>query len=169
MKKLPSRTQVLDALGGEDRALHAQEVANKLGVGPEGYSGLLRMLDDLVFDGVAIARGQRFKLEKRSHAKRGGTRERREGLLTVNPRGFGFVASPTATGDDVFIATESLGSGMHGDLVVVEVIARGSRGPEGIIVEVKKRGTVRVSGILRRRGKSAWIEPDDPRIRGPVV
>src|SRR5687768_13419833 len=140
-RALPTRTAVLDLIGGEDRALHAQEVAERLGVGPESYQGLLRLLDDLVFDGVLTARGQRFKLDQ----KRGGgatkNRERRDGILTVNPRGFGFVASPTATGDDVFINAESLGSGMHGDHVVVEIVARGARGAEGIIVEVKKRGT----------------------------
>lgn len=151
--------------------MHAQEVATRLGVGPESYQGLLRMLDDLVFDGVAVARGgQRFKLDKKAQSSRGGgTRDRREGVLTMNPRGFGFVASPAATGDDVFISPESLNNAMHGDRVIVEIVARGSRGPEGQIVEVKERGSQRVSGILRRRGKSAWVEPDDPRVRGPIV
>lgn len=167
-KALPSRTAVLDLLGSEDRPIHAQEVADRLGVGPESYAGLLRLLDQLVYDGVATVRGgQRFKLDKK--AIRGRDRERREGVLTVNPRGFGFVASPTATGDDVFIAAEALGGAMHGDRVMVEIVARGSRGAEGQIVEITKRGTPRVSGILRRRGKSAWVEPDDPRVRGPVV
>src|SRR6185369_7340108 len=132
------------------------------------YQGLLRLLDDLVFDGVLTARGQRFKLDrKRGGATKGG--ERREGVLTVNPRGFGFVASPTATGDDVFVNADSLGGAMHGDKVIVEVVARGSRGAEGQIVEITRRGATRVSGILRRRAKSAWVELDDPRLRGPVV
>ncbi|MCL2725443.1 MAG: VacB/RNase II family 3'-5' exoribonuclease [Polyangiaceae bacterium] len=96
-------------------------------------------------------------------------RDRREGVLSVNPRGFGFVASPTATGDDVFIPTASLSGAMHGDRVVVEIVARGSRGAEGQIIEVMERGTNRISGILRRRGKSAWVLPDDPRVRGPVT
>jgi len=167
-RALPSRTAVLDALGAAGGPVHASELAEKLGVGPESYQGLLRLLDDLVFDGVLSARGQRFKLDK----KRGGAKgrgERREGLLTVNPRGFGFVASPTASGDDVFVNADSLGGAMHGDQVIVEVIARGSRGAEGSIVEIVKRGSTRVSGVLRRKGRSAWIDLDDPRIRGPVV
>jgi len=167
-KPLPSRNAVLDVVGGEDRALHAQEVADRLGVGPESYSGLLRLLDDLVFDGVLSARGQRFKLDKK-RAARSRDRERREGTLTVNPRGFGFVASPTAAGDDVFIGADSLGGAMHGDTVIVEIVARGSRGAEGQIVEVNKRGTTRVSGVLRRKGKQAWVELDDPRVRGPLM
>lgn len=167
-RTLPSRTAVLDLLGSEDRPIHANEVADRLGVKPESYQGLLRLLDDLVFDGVLVARGQRFKLDqKRAGAAR--ARERREGRLTVHPRGFGFVASPAATGDDVFVNPDALGGAMHGDHVVVEIIARGARGAEGHIVEVKKRGTTRVSGILRRRGKSAWVELDDPRVQGPLV
>ncbi|GAH64465.1 unnamed protein product, partial [marine sediment metagenome] len=108
---------------------------------------------------------------KRAPAKSGGRadRERREGLLKVNPRGFGFVASPTASGDDVYVSPENLDGAMHGDHVIVEIFARGGRGPEGSIVEIKQRGSTRVSGILRRRGKSAWVELDDPRLKGPVV
>lgn len=167
-RPLPSRTAVLDLLGGEDRPLHANEVAERLGVGPDRYQGLLRLLDDLVFDGVLTARGQRFKLDrKRGAAAR--ARERRDGTLTVNPRGFGFVASPGATGDDVFVNADSLGGAMHGDKVTVEIVARGARGAEGQIVEINERGTTRVSGILRRRGRSAWIELDDPRVKGPLV
>ena len=167
-RALPSRTAVLDLLEAEGRPVHANELAEKLGVSPQSYQGLLRLLDDLVFDGILTARGQRFKLDK----KRGGSKrrgERREGLLTVNPRGFGFVASPTASGDDVFVNADSLGGAMHGDHVIVEIVARGARGAEGTIVEIVKRGTTRVSGILRRKGRNAWIDLDDPRVRGPVV
>ncbi|MBX3233861.1 MAG: VacB/RNase II family 3'-5' exoribonuclease [Labilithrix sp.] len=240
-KALPSRTHVLDVFEQADGALHTNEVAERLGVAEESIPGLLRLLDDLVFDGILVARGQRFKLDsrgpasapaapptlhaaklpapakkkglppkspkrtkahdpdpkplfeeeaeeepsrgpgaaKRVSARRGPggvssrgagpSRTRREGLLKINPRGFGFVASPTATGDDVFIGAESLGGAMHGDQVIVEVVARGTRGAEGQIVEVVKRGVTRVSGILQRKGKSAWVDLDDPRIRGPVV
>src|SRR5262245_12078876 len=110
--RLPSRTAVLDALGADDRPIHVNELAGKLGVGPESYQGLLRLLDDLVFDGVLTARGQRFKLDKRRAAPN-KSRDRREGILTVNPRGFGFVASPAASGDDVFVSADALGGAMH--------------------------------------------------------
>lgn len=194
-KPLPSRNAVLDLLGGEGRPVHAQEIAKRLDVGPASFDGLLRMLDSLVFDGVLRARGQQFELEggkakakaprdeRPARTERGErpargerplrgerpARDRRDGVLTINPRGFGFVASPVATGDDVFIPAESLSGAMHGDKVVVEIVARGHRGAEGQIVEIKERSHTRVSGILRRRAKSAWVEPDDPRVRGPVV
>lgn len=163
--RLPTRTEVLDLLAEADEPIHAREIAKRFDI-PEGaFDGLMRLLDNLVFDGTATVRGQRFKLAKGSrHA-----RESREGYLTVNPKGFGFVASASAAGDDVFIPPDALGGAMHGDTVIVAITGRGSRGPEGRIERVVMRGAKRIAGILRRRGKSAWVEPDDARVRGPVV
>ncbi len=87
----------------------------------------------------------------------------------MNPRGFGFVSSLGDVGDDVFIPQDALLGAMHGDVVRIRVRARSSRGAEGEIVEIVERATKRVAGTLRRRGKSAWCEPDDTRIRGPIV
>ncbi len=100
---------------------------------------------------------------------RAGDSQRREGYVTIHPRGFGFVASGENTGDDVFVAKEGLMGAMHGDKVVVTITGRGPRGPEGSVVAVLQRSIVRVAGVLRRRGKSAWLEPDDTRVRGPIV
>jgi ribonuclease R len=106
-----------------------------------------------------------------AHARpvRRGADTEREGYLTVHPRGFGFVASGERAGDDVFVAKEALQGAMQGDKVKVAITGRGPRGPEGAIVAVLARGVVRVAGVLRRRGKSAWLEPDDARVRGPIV
>jgi ribonuclease R len=163
---LPQRGAVLDLLSSDDRAFHYREIATKLGVDETSIQGLLRLLDDMAFDGVLVQRqGHRFKLGKKAVLGRGETRE---GSLSVNPRGFGFVSS-VGFADDVFIPPESLRGAMHGDTVVVRVRSRSSRGTEGEIVEIKARGTTRIAGVLRRRGKSAWVEPDDTRVRGPVV
>jgi ribonuclease R len=166
-KRLPSRTDVLDVFGGDTRPLHTREIASRLAVSEADYLGLQRMLDDLSFEGVLSARpGQKFHLSQKTAASRGAERD---GLLTVHPRGFGFVASLDAAGDDVFIPPESLGGAMHGDRVRVRVRSRTARGAEGEIVAVVDRGMKRVAGTLRRKGKSAWLEPDDNRVRGPIV
>ncbi len=214
-KALPTRADVLKLLEAEEQPVHAREIAKRLAVGDDRYQGFMRLLDNLVFDGVLHARdGHKFKLAARGNARfaakepepraraarapderggrargreerepprggrgpeerRGGRerggREERDGTLSVNARGFGFVASPTASGDDVFIPGEGLRGAMHGDKVRVGIVARGPRGAEGAILEILARGTPRVSGILRRRGKSAWLEPDDTRVKGPIV
>src|SRR5262249_6334117 len=40
---------------------------------------------------------------------------------------------------------------------------------EGAIASVVSRRHPRVAGVLRRRGRRAWLEPDDSRIRGPIA
>lgn len=74
-----------------------------------------------------------------------------------------------ATGQDIFVLAENLNGAMHGDTVRVRISVIPPRGAEGIITSVLKRGIVRVAGTLRRKGKSAWLEPDDARVRGPIV
>jgi ribonuclease R len=166
-QRLPTRTEVLDLLGSDPRPLHAREIASRLKVSEVDYLGLQRLLDSLSFEGVLAMRpGQRFKLSQKTSQSQGAERE---GLLTVHPRGFGFVASLDASGDDVFIPPEAMSGAMHGDRVRVRVRARGARGPEGEVIAVLERGTQRVVGTLRRKGKSAWLEPDDARVRGPIV
>lgn len=91
-----------------------------------------------------------------------------EGLLNMNPRGFGFVAGGVGN-DDVYVPPDAIGGALHGDRVLVAVVAQSDRGLEGRIEQVVKRRNPRVAGVLRRRGKSAWLEPDDSRLRGPIV
>jgi ribonuclease R len=135
-----------------------------LGVAETAYPGLLRILDDLAFEGAVTARGQRFMLSRSSKSAHGT----REGFVSVSPRGFGFVSSANHD-DDVFIPRESLKGAMHGDKVIVQVVGKSSRGTEGAIETILERAIKRVAGVLRRKGRSAWIEPDDTRIRGPIV
>jgi ribonuclease R len=166
-KPVPSRTEVLELLGSEQRPLHAREIASRLRVSEVDYLALQRLLDELSFEGVLAARpGQRFKLLPRSAQSRGAERE---GLLTVHPRGFGFVASLGETGDDVFVPPDALAGAMHGDRVRVRIRARSARGAEGEVVSILERGQKRVAGTLRRKGKGVWLEPDDPRVRGPIA
>jgi len=100
---------------------------------------------------------------------RGGEKrpEAWEGVLSLNPRGFGFVAA--AGQHDVYVPPEAIGAGMHGDRVRVVVTAHSPRGLEGRIDDIVARRSPRVAGVLRKRGRSAWLEPDDTRIRGPIV
>jgi len=163
-RALPTKAHVLTLLGGESRAFHAREIAERLGVSEIAYPGLLRILDDLAFEGAVHARGQRFTLSKQSQRSLGA----REGFVSVSPRGFGFVSSANHE-DDVFIPRESLKGAMHGDKVIAVVTGKTSRGTEGAIETIVERAIKRVAGVLRRKGRQAWIEPDDTRIRGPII
>jgi ribonuclease R len=85
----------------------------------------------------------------------------------MSPRGFGFVVVPGK--DDVYVPSEAIGGAMHGDRVLVRLHGKTPRGAEGRVERVVSRRNPRVAGVLRKRGKSVWLEPDDSRIRGPIV
>src|SRR6185436_5714123 len=111
-RALPIKDEILGLLQGEDRAVHARELFGNLDLFEAAYPGLLRILDDLVFDGLFVARpGQKFKFAKKAAEGRGA---RVTGTLSVNVRGFGFVSSEGAAekgarSDDVFIGSEGMG------------------------------------------------------------
>jgi ribonuclease R len=118
--------------------------------------------------------GQKFTVNKRAEvlAPTGGQGTLITGTLSVNQRGFGFVAPEGPRKDksqDIFIPEDSLEGAMHGDKVSVRIVAKSNRGFEGHIERVLERARIRVGGILRRRGNSAWLEPDDARVRGPIT
>jgi ribonuclease R len=163
-RTLPSRGDIVRCLVDAGRALHAREIANRCDVPERSYPHLLELLDQLSFDGtVRRMGGSRFG------AQRGvaSAAPSWEGLLKLHPRGFGFVNA--AGQDDVYVAPDGIGAALHGDRVRVSVIGKSARGVEGRIEEVVSRRNPRVAGVLRRRGKSAWLEPDDARLRGPIV
>lgn len=163
-KPLPARGEIVRCLHEAARPLHARELATRLGVDEAAYSRLLTLLDQLSLDGtIKPIAGHRFKAQKRPDA----TGSSWEGLLSVHPRGFGFVSAVGQ--DDVYVAPDGIGGALHGDRVRVTEIGRTSRGVEGCIDAIVARRSPRLAGVLRRRGKSVWLEPDDARIRGPIV
>ncbi len=157
------RDQVADLLATQTRALHAREIASRLEVREGDYLELLALLDELAFDGLVRALpGQRFR------AARSAPAEKREGFLSVNPKGFAFLSTPGES-QDVFVPAQAVAGAMHGDRVRIRVVGRTSRGLEGAVEEILERRHLRVAGLLRRRGRSTWLEPDDNRVRGPIV
>ncbi len=164
MALLPSRGDVVRCLLDAGRALHAREIATRLSVTDAAYPRLLELLDQLALDSsIRRLPGSRFRAATPS----GDSRSTWEGTLTVNPRGFGFVAAPGH--DDVYVAPDGIGAALHGDRVEVIALSRTSRGVEGRIERIVARRSPRVAGVLRRRGASAWLEPDDARLRGPIT
>ena len=174
----PRRAAVIEALENEGRPLHAREIVSKLRVDARHEAALGRVLDDLVFDGTITALpGQRFRLsgaglgggghQAPTRGGRGAGREV-EGFLTVHPRGFGFVPTE-GPGSDLFVPAEALMGAMHGDRVVARVVGENPKGLEGSITKIVARRNAKIPGVLRKRGKSSWVEPDDQRVRGPIV
>ncbi len=159
---LPGREEILQCAAEEPRALHVAEFAARLGLNTKQRPRLRDMLEQLVLEGALTALpGQRYRgVQGRGL---GGW----EGVLSVHPRGFAFVNS--AGQKDVFVPPPGIGAALHGDTVRIVVVANTSRGLEGRVEGIVSRRNPRVTGVLHRRKKSAWLEPDDERIRGPIV
>ncbi len=163
---LPSRGDVVRCLLASKRPQHARDIAEKCRVNEASYNRFLELLDTLSLEGTVIrTSGNRYKAQPEDAL--GGKKGRFEGVLSMHPRGFGFVSA--LDHDDLFIAPDGIGAAMHGDTVSVSVIGRNKRGSEGTIHRVVKRREAQIPGLLRRSGRSSWLEPDDARVRGPIV
>lgn len=162
--RIPAKGEVIRMLADAKKPVHARELATQLGVSEANVPRLITALDELAEQRrIKRLSGQRYTAELREVTQSEGW----EGVLSMNQRGFGFV---NAVGhDDVYIAPEATGSAMHGDRVKIIVVSRSGRGTEGRVDLVVSRRNPRVAGVLRKRGRSMWLEPDDSRVRGPIV
>jgi ribonuclease R len=89
------------------------------------------------------------------------------GRIKIHPVGYGFVV-PDDKSEDVHVSARSRGAAMDGDTVEIEAWP-GVRGTEGRVLRVISRGRAKITGQLERAGKQMILQPDDPRITGPVA
>jgi ribonuclease R len=177
----PERETVMQVLREQaPRALHLGEICKRVGVKKRRREEVLDLLDELVDLGMAREMpGRRFRTSERAEPHRPAfgrgpasaglprsTTNVVHGRLTQHPRGFAFVATEEG-GPDVFIPPDAVNGALHTDYVAVQAHPT-HKGREGRVVEVRGRGLTQVSGTVQRRGRSAWLEPDDARIRGPL-
>jgi ribonuclease R len=174
MTKPIHKDAVLEVLRRRRRALHLSEVCEKLRVPKDERDRVLDMLEEVVSLGLATELpGRRFRANRQrprpaaSPQVRGDDGMTATGRLTMHPSGFGFVA-PEEGGADVFIPPPAVGGAMHGDKVRLRV-RRSHKGFEGDVIEVLERRRGHLTGVFRRAGGNAWIDPDDPRMRGPMA
>ena len=94
-------------------------------------------------------------------------RNEAEGRLTVNPRGYGFVATPAG---DVYVAAADMHGAMHHDIVVIRLFQHPKGvGPAGEVLQVTERANVRMVGRFEKQGRLAIVTPTDRRIRSDVL
>lgn len=159
---IPDDAALLEALrDSASHPMHVSDIGRRLGLAISARHELSEALDALVSRNLLAAMpGSRYRLPRAR-----GTRI--EGHFHQHPRGFAFV-TPNDGGDDVFIPAASVLGAMHGDLVAA-MAQQGDRGREGVVTEVISRRPPLVPGTLRARLRGAWVEPDDARIRGPIL
>ncbi len=91
-----------------------------------------------------------------------------QGRISVNMRGYGFVATPAG---DVYIGSGDMRGAMHGDTVSIRLHQRVERGKgkSGEVVDVVERKNITIVGRFEKQGRMALVSPTDRRIRGDVI
>ena len=88
------------------------------------------------------------------------------GRLSMNRRGFGFVATPLG---DIYIGKRDTNGAMHGDTVTVRLDPKRTReGRAGEVVQVLEHGVTEIVGRFERHGALGIVVPTDARIRGDL-
>lgn len=89
-----------------------------------------------------------------------------KGKLTGNSRGFGFVISEDNTIPDTFVPASAMSGALHGDTVLVRLVAKGS--DEGRIVKIISRGVQTVVGRFSLSREFGFVIPDDKRFSSDI-
>ncbi len=141
------------------------------------HRALRNLIEELLAGGVlsADSRGQiRYVGRESKGSGEAAGPARVVGTLSALRRGGGIVRSDR-TGEEIMIPARFMRTALHRDTVAVVPFARPLRGRgaeeqrrEGEVVEVIRRGTKTVTGVLERRGHFYVVVPDDERMRRDV-
>ncbi len=153
------RKAILRALKAHEGAMTVEELL----AGPVKGTPVTQVRDTLrhlIGSGHVVERpkGRYTALEARNTAT---------GRLGVNPRGYGFVATPAG---DVYVAGTDMHGAMHNDIVTIRIYQHpGKLGPAGEVSGIVKHGNERIVGRFEKSGKLGVVTPTDRRVRGEVL
>lgn len=160
---IASREAILAHLEAHGEPMSAETLAHELNLSaPDRFEALSKRLGAMLRDGQLLMN------------RRGGYAVARKldlvaGTVLANADGFGFL-KPDAGGDDLFLPPAQMRQVMHGDRVLASVTGLDRRGrPEGAIVEVLERKTLRLVGRFQESDGIASVAPDDRRLQHDVL
>ncbi len=156
------REQILALLSRKDyRPLNAVEIAREVGTSGRTRVALRKTLRDLERAGqIARIRKDRYILPAEADLV--------TGKLSIHPQGYGFLIPEKATGADLFVAAENIGTAMHGDRVVARISretpsSRVRARREARVIRILERAHDTIVGTLQHSRNFYYVVPDDPR------
>jgi ribonuclease R len=156
------REQILALLSRKEyRPLNAIEIARKIGASGRARVALRSTLRELERAGqIARIRRDRYILPAEADLV--------TGKLSIHPVGYGFLTPEKATGPDLFVAAENIGTAMHGDRVVARISDEAPSNRikarrEGRVIRILERAHDTIVGTLQRSRNFYYVVPDDPR------
>jgi len=154
-------------------------LARKLHIGgEEEYRALRALVRSLIDGGVLTADGEgriRYAPASKKKQPAGGASHRIVGVISLLRRGGGAVRAGEPE-QQYFVPQAFLRTAFDGDTVAIVPFAQREPGrkadaaklPEAEVVEVVERTTTTVTGRLQKGPNSAFVVPDDERIRRDV-
>lgn len=145
------------------KAYRAKEIAKELGYKDNKtyrrFQDVLSEMDEQNMIGKAARNQYTFKPRP----------TKLEGILRVNPQGFGFVEVPGFK-EDLYVRETNMKTALDGDKVLVGLAApsRGDRRREGEVLKVLERRRTQVVGTFQVKGHFAFVVPDDRRVTQDV-
>jgi ribonuclease R len=157
------------------RAAGYKQLVRELGLHGDARGELQTRLQRLVKDGQLVElNSDRFALPQPSAEK-----NLVAGRLTMHRDGFGFVipdqnalspAMKSRLSGDIFIPPNATGNAMHGDRVLVEVVATRADGrAEGRVVRSVMRQNATVVGIFHYGHRHNYVKPIDSKLTQEIV
>ena len=159
---------------------------------PKGSAGFKQLIRELGLHGTArqelsellqrlVSSGQLLQVDSDRYAipKAAAGKNTVVGKLSMHREGFGFVTPDPSSLDarlkaklagDIFIPPPAVGSAMHGDLVLVEIVAiRPDGRAEGRIVRPVARAHSTVVGIFHHGNRGNFVTPIDQKISQQIL
>lgn len=88
-----------------------------------------------------------------------------EGILSINPKGFGFVDGEN---ESVYISHENFNTAMDQDRVLVKPRVFKNQNKDGVIVKVVSRNTQQLVANLEKKGNKEKLVLDNPKFFYPI-
>lgn len=141
------RDAIKDILRGN--SLDSKEISRVLNIKKKDRKMLRSLLKDMTSDRTLYVRNGRYGLQ---------TGKQKEGIFTLNRKGFGFV-SVEGEEKDYYIPSQNKKGAMTGD--TVRILARMGERPEGIITKVVDRKIRTLVGKINHEGSYSIFTPDN--------
>ena len=171
-----SESSILRHIGRQPKKTAGyKQLLRELGVKGDGRRELSERLQALV------KKGELFQVDSDRYAipQAASGRNTFVGRLSMHRDGFGFVIPDASSLDadlkarlagDVFIPPPSVGSAMHGDRVLVEIVAFRDEGrAEGRIIRSVSRAHPTVVGIFHYGHRQNYVKPIDEKIAQEII
>lgn len=159
---VPSREFILACLRERKKPASFQQLVDAFSLKHEQeLDGLKRRLSAMLRDGqLVLNRSDRYGLVDRMSLIAGFVQAHRDG--------FGWLI-PEAGGQDIFLHAKQMRQVFGEDRVLVRVISKSGRRPEGAIVEVLERNTTHVAGRFYVENGIAFVDPDRKSIIHEII